>query len=54
MDELGSAALASSESYEGEIVLRAERSRLVPEFAAGAQLFLDYYRLKEDVDWMPD
>lgn len=48
VDELGGAALASSEPYEGELVLRAERSRLVPEFAAGAQLFLDYYRLKED------
>ena len=48
VDELGGATLASSESYEGELVLRAERSRLVPEFAAGAQLPLTLYRLKED------
>ena len=48
VDELSNAALTNSESYEDEFVLRTERSKLVPEFASGAQLFLDYYHLKED------
>lgn len=49
VDELNGAATTDPVSCEDETALRVERSRLVPGFTTGAQLFLDYYHLEEGI-----